>query len=37
MRTSNLRNKLRYKGIKTVHVRVELLNDHDGTSHGYLT
>ena len=37
MCTLNLRNKLRYRGIETVHIVVELLYDHSGTSHGYLT
>ena len=35
--TSNLRNKPRHKGIKTMHIGVELLYDHGGTTHGYLT
>ena len=30
MCTSNLRNKLRYRGIETMHVGVELLYDHSG-------
>ena len=37
MCTSNLCDKLGYRGIETVHVGVELLNDHGGTSHKYLT
>ena len=35
--TSNLHSKLRYRGIETVHIKVELLYDHGGTSHEYLT
>ena len=35
--TSNARSKLRYRGIETVHVKVELLNDRGETTHGYLT
>ena len=32
MRTLNASDELRYRVIKTVHIRVELLYDHGGTS-----
>ena len=32
MRTSNASDKMRYKVIKSVHIEVELLYDHGGTS-----
>ena len=35
--TSNAHGKLRYRGFETMHVGVELLNDHGGTTHRYLT
>ena len=33
----NLCNKLRYRGIETMHVGIELLYDHSGITHWYLT
>ena len=33
----NLCNKSMYRGIEIMHIGVELLYDHDGISHKYLT
>ena len=32
MRTSNASDKMRYRVIESMHIRVELLYDHEGTS-----
>ena len=37
MCTSDMRSKLRYRGIDTVHIGVKLLYDHGGTPQWYLT